>query len=415
MEPLGSRSRWMGGGLISARSGGFADLVGPGWGRWRGGWRARRRLEGRHGAWEMIEAGRPAVRWPTFGEAVEDLWSARIIRDLAPWALGWLGYQACAQLAGNLPARPDPEGGLSGMLLLEPEWVGRQVILRPGGAGVGAQLSSSLEKERFKEGVQRIRGHIADGTVYQVNLCRRFSVNRWDGGLQELFEAVAVSPVVPDYLSAFSWDGLSSGELVCASMELLVSRSQERLETRPIKGTRPRGSTPEEDVSLIRQLEADPKERAELAMIVDLERNDLGRVARTGSVVVEDPGRVRSWERIHHRVARVTASVSSEMPWQDIVAVMAPGGSVTGCPKHSAMSVIAGLEPVARGPFTGALGVIAGNGDLELALPIRTAWTSEGRLEMAAGCGIVWESDPEAEEAESRLKIGKWLEMVGVR
>ncbi|MEN8165406.1 MAG: chorismate-binding protein, partial [Acidobacteriota bacterium] len=104
---------------------------------------------------------------------------------------------------------------------------------------------------------------------------------------------------------------------------------------------------------------------------------------------------------------------SPETPWQDIVAVMAPGGSVTGCPKHSAMSVIAGLEPVDRGPFTGALGVIAGNGDLELALPIRTAWTSEGRLEMAAGCGIVWESDPAAEEAESRLKIGKWLELVG--
>ncbi len=400
--------------LTSAESGGFADLAGPGWGRWRGGWSARRRLEGRHGVWEMVEDGSPAARWPTLGEAVEDLWRTRTIRDQAPWAVGWLGYQACAQLGGNLPVRTDSEDTLSGMLLLEPENVGRQTSLRPGGACADARLSSSLGEERFKEGVQRIKDHIADGSVYQVNLCRRFTVNRWHGGLQRLFEAVAVGPAVPEYLSAFSWDGAWSGELVCASMELLVSRSRGRLETRPIKGTRPRGVTPEEDLCLIRQLETDPKEQAELAMIVDLERNDLGRVARTGSVVVEDPGRVRSWERVHHRVARVTASVSDETPWQDIVGVMAPGGSVTGCPKHAAMSVIAGLEPVSRGPFTGALGVIGGNGDFELALPIRTAWISEGRLEMAAGCGIVWESDPAAEEAESRLKIGKWLELVGV-
>jgi len=276
-------------------------------------------------------------------------------------------------------------------------------------------LRTSLNEEQFKEGVQAIRGHIVDGTVYQVNLCRRFTVDRWEGGLQRLFEVASTGAAVPGFLSAFSWDGVSPGELVCASMELLVSRRHDRVETRPIKGTRQRGATVEEDVSLIRQLESDPKERSELAMIVDLERNDLGRVARIGSVVVDDPGRVQSWERIHHRVARVTASVSAETPWQDIVSVMAPGGSVTGCPKESAMSVIAGLEPVSRGPFTGALGVIGGNGDLELALPIRTAWTADGRLEMAAGCGIVWESDPVAEEAESRLKIGKWLELVGSR
>jgi anthranilate/para-aminobenzoate synthase component I len=274
---------------------------------------------------------------------------------------------------------------------------------------------SSLNEDNFKDEVRRIRMLIAEGSVYQVSLCRRFTVEQWEGGLRQLFETALVGSVSPGYLSCFLWGWSSSGELGCASMELLVSRRGGFLETRPIKGTRPRGKTVADDLDMIRQLESDDKERAELAMIVDLERNDLGRVARTGSVVVDDPGRVWTWERIHHRVARITAEVPKATPWWEILAVMAPGGSVTGCPKEAAMAVITDMEPVARGPFTGALGVIAGNGDLELALPIRTVWTSGDRLEMGAGCGIVWESDPEAEEAESRLKIQKWLELTGAR
>lgn len=405
----------MRGGLTQAEDcSGRADLRGPGWGRWRGGWTSGLRLEGRQGLWELVGCDGSRTGWPTFDRAVEDLWPSRSVRDGKPWAVGWLGYQACATMAGSLPARTDPTHCLSGLLLLEPERQDDLTFLEPGQASADARLRSRPDDRSFREAVQRIKDFIAEGRVYQVNFCRRFTVDQWDGGLRPLFDAVAGGPGVPDYLSSFSWGGDSPGELVCASMELLVRKTGGRLETGPIKGTRPRGVTPEEDQFLVQQLEADPKENAELAMIVDLERNDLGRVARTGSVVVEDSGRVKSWERIHHRVARVTASVAAEVPWHDIVAVMAPGGSVTGCPKKAAMSVIADLEPLARGPFTGALGVIGGNGDLELALPIRTAWTSERRLEMAAGCGIVWESDPVAEEAESRLKIGKWLELVGI-
>ena len=411
MEASVFRFRSMGGDLKSAR--GRADLRGPGWGRWRGGWKACRRLEGRPGLWSVVESGRETIRWPTLAEAIEDLWRDRAIMDSAPWAVGWLAYEACAELGGGLPARRDPEASLVGVLLLEPEKAGPEPILRAGKPAGGSELKISLSEEQFKEGVHSIRESIACGTVYQVNLCRRFTVDRWDGGLGRFFEISSTGTVVPDYLSAFSWDGPHWGELVCASMELLVSRRGTRVETRPIKGTRPRGVAPDEDARLIQELESDPKEQAELAMIVDLERNDLGRIARTGSVVVEDPGRVCSWDHIHHRVARVKASVSAHRSWQDIVAAMAPGGSVTGCPKLSAMSVISRSEPVARGPFAGALGVITGAGDLELALPIRTAWTSGGRLEMGAGCGVVWESDPIAEEVESRLKVEKWLEVAG--
>jgi anthranilate/para-aminobenzoate synthase component I len=196
-------------------------------------------------------------------------------------------------------------------------------------------------------------------------------------------------------------------------MEMLLRRRGERLETAPIKGTRPRAEDSKEDRRLAMELASDPKERAELAMVIDLERNDLGRVARVGSVEVIDPGSVRSYASVHHLVGRVQARARPGLDWWELLAAMAPGGSVTGCPKHAAMTLIRELEPVQRGPFTGAFGVVAGNGDLEMALPIRTAWRVGTTVEFAAGCGIVWESDPKREEEESRLKVARWLDLVG--
>jgi anthranilate/para-aminobenzoate synthase component I len=148
-------------------------------------------------------------------------------------------------------------------------------------------------------------------------------------------------------------------------------------------------------------------------MIVDLERNDLGRVSETGSVRVADAGSVRTYPAVHHRVATVTGRMRPGLEWWDVLAAMAPGGSVTGCPKIAAMSVIAELEPLPRGPFAGALGMVDGRGDMEMALPIRSVWSVGDRVEFAAGCGVVWESDPGAEEAESRIKVARWLDVVG--
>jgi anthranilate/para-aminobenzoate synthase component I len=169
----------------------------------------------------------------------------------------------------------------------------------------------------------------------------------------------------------------------------------------------------EEDQRWAVELDTDPKERAELAMVVDLERNDLGRISDTGTVVVSDPGSVHAFAAVHHRVARVTGRARQGLEWWELLAAVSPGGSVTGCPKRAAMSVIAELEPIPRGPFAGALGVVAGNGDFEMALPIRTAWRLGSTLELAAGCGVVWQSKPAAEEEESRLKVARWLDLVG--
>jgi anthranilate/para-aminobenzoate synthase component I len=267
----------------------------------------------------------------------------------------------------------------------------------------------SLDATAFRESVAVIRETIAAGDVYQATLSRRMTVDGWSGPLDAFVEAACIGGV-PDYLARFHFP---EGELVTASMELLLHRRGAHIETGPIKGTRGRDRSEDRDRELAAELDADPKERAELAMIVDLERNDLGRVSEIGSVRLADAGSVRTYPAVHHRVARVTGRMRPGLEWWDVLAAVAPGGSVTGCPKIAAMSVIAGLEPLPRGPFAGALGVVDGNGDLEMALPIRSVWSVGDRLEFAAGCGVVWESDPGAEEAESRIKVARWLALVG--
>jgi len=386
-----------------------AELLGRGWGRWRGGWRSARRLLVRAGRWTLEDTGRQVGRWDNLADALTDVWPDRGARGSSPWAVGFIGYEEAARMAGELPTRARSDSAPAGLFLLEPEPVSAPT---PAGGWFGRAFGGakwSLDAASFRKGVEEIRERIAAGDVYQVNLCRRLTVEGWQGSLRVLAE-VASDGGVPDYLARIDLD---RGELLCASMEMLLRRRGVELETRPIKGTRPRGATVEEDRRWAAELDADPKERAELAMVVDLERNDLGRISETGTVVVSDPGSVHAFAAVHHRVARVTGRARQGLEWWELLAAVVPGGSVTGCPKRAAMSVIAEFEPIPRGPFTGALGVVAGNGDLEMALPIRTAWRLGSTLELAAGCGIVWQSEPVAEEEESRLKVARWLDLVG--
>ncbi len=391
------------------RQGLSAELLGPGWEPWNGRWEAYRRLVGRGSIWVDEDHGREVARWPDLEAALRALWPSRSVRNHAPWAVGWLGYEACAGFAGGLPAHPGDGGLPAGVLLIEPRRLQTVPIADAAPVGGPTQNRWSLDAAAFRSSVARIRASIAAGDVYQATLSRRMTVVGWPGSLGAFVEASCVGGI-PDYLARFHFP---EGELVTASMELLLRRRGAELETRPIKGTRRRDRSEAQDRGLAAELDADPKERAELAMIVDLERNDLGRVCEPGSVRVADAGSVRSYPAVHHRVARVTGSMRSGLEWWDALAAVAPGGSVTGCPKIAAMSLIAELEPLPRGPFAGALGVIDGRGDLEMALPIRSVWSVGGRLEFAAGCGVVWESDPAAEEAESRIKVSRWLGLVG--
>ena len=355
----------------------------------------------------LEENGREVLHWSNLSAALRALWLRRTIRDSAPWAVGYFGYEACAGFAGGLPVHGDHDVFPGGVLLVEPRSFRADPVVATAPPGVATGVWS-LDDSKFRQSVAVIRERIAAGEVYQVNLSRRMTVDGISGGLDGLFQASCVGGV-PDYLARFDFDEC---QLLTASMELLLRRRGPELETHPIKGTRPRGGTDAEDRALAVELDADEKERAELAMIVDLERNDLGRVCEAGSVRVADSGSVRTYPAIHHRVARVTGRLRRGLEWWDALGAVVPGGSVTGCPKIAAMAVIAELEPLPRGPFTGCLGVICGNGDMEMALPIRSAWSANGGLEFAAGCGIVWESDPVAEELESRIKLARWLEML---
>ncbi len=387
----------------------WAELLGGGWGAWRGAWRSDRLLINRAGSWVLEEGGRESDRWPDLRDALSALWPRRLVRDNSPWALGWIGYEEAALLAGRMPARDGGDTAPAGRLLLEPEPAPTAEDAGNSAAGPPGVPSWSLDGEAYRAGVVAVRERIAAGDVYQVNLCRRLTV---EGTTRSLgpFAAAAARGGVPDYLARFHFDG---GELLCASMELLLRRRGEILETSPIKGTRPRGESVEEERHLAEELASDPKERAELAMVIDLERNDLGQVSRIGSVEVIDRGTVHTYATVHHLVGRVRGRARADLEWWEMLAAVVPGGSVTGCPKYAAMTVIRELEPVRRGPFTGAFGVVTGAGDMEMALPIRTAWRVGSTLEFAAGCGIVWESIPEIEERECLLKIARWLELVG--
>ncbi|MCZ6596277.1 MAG: anthranilate synthase component I family protein, partial [Planctomycetota bacterium] len=212
---------------------------------------------------------------------------------------------------------------------------------------------------------------------------------RWEGPA-----APGESPAVPG----------GGGALLSTSPELLLELDGNMARTRPIKGTAPRGATPEEDESNARALLASEKDRAELAMIVDLERNDLGRVAETGTVRVENLPRIESYATVHHLMADVIARPRADVDAVDALAALFPGGSVTGAPKLRAMERIAELEGEGRGFFTGSLGMLDTRGRAVFNILIRTMLWRPGEVSFRVGGGITWSSDPAAEDRETLAK-----------
>jgi para-aminobenzoate synthetase component I len=248
--------------------------------------------------------------------------------------------------------------------------------------------------------VERIRDYLAAGDVYQVNLARRHVARiTAPGDALALYRALAEVAPAP-YGALLEADGVT---VISGSPERFLASSGDRIETRPIKGTRPRTPGGAEELA------AADKDAAEHLMIVDLERNDLGRVAETGTVSVDELGYVVELPALYHKVSRVSAKPRAGLGYGELLRAMFPGGSITGAPKVRAMQLIDELEPARRGPYCGAFGYFGANGAFDLAIAIRIGVLVGHELRVHVGGGIVTDSDAAAELAETEVKAAGWV------
>ncbi len=269
-------------------------------------------------------------------------------------------------------------------------------------------LESNFTADEYRAAVERVREYILDGDVYQVNLSQRFTAPFSGDAFAVAARLRSISPAPHGAIVA-----APEFTLLSASPESFLEKRGDVVVTRPIKGTRPRGADAADDERLIADLRGATKDGAELAMIVDLERNDLGRVARFGSVEVVEAGRIERHPTVLHKVATVRARLADGVGGEDLLRATFPGGSITGCPKIRAMGVIEELERVRRGVFTGAIGFLGFGGDLSLNIAIRTLVHEAGRIHFHVGGGIVLDSIPDAEYRETLVKGGALARALG--
>ncbi|MHB1306762.1 MAG: anthranilate synthase component I family protein [Limisphaerales bacterium] len=276
-----------------------------------------------------------------------------------------------------------------------------QMPQRPSGGApsVHPTVWSNLGRDDFLRRIEAAQEYIRRGDIYQVNLSQRLASGPVDSPW-ELFERLCgVSPVP---FSAFY--ASSDHAIASTSPELFLRLNGTLAQTRPIKGTRARSADPGEDLRLARELGASPKERAELLMITDLLRNDLGKVAEYGSVTVPELRRLEAYAHVQHLVSTIEGRLRPEVNHVAALAACFPGGSITGAPKVRAMEIIDELEPVSRGPYTGCLGYLGFNRESQLSILIRTAVCTARGTWFNVGAGIVADSDPVAEYEETLIK-----------
>jgi 4-amino-4-deoxychorismate synthase (2-amino-4-deoxychorismate-forming) component I len=378
-----------------------------------------------------------------FLAALDAAWqSQRIQRDEPRWPFrgGWallLGYELAAQVEPVLHL-PRAQGGLPTALALRcPAAVLRDhvtgeciVVAEPGHAGMletiltdtgnaaaleplpaweGPRSIEEDEPQRYTAGVNRVLEYLAAGDVFQVNLSRSWRAN-FDQALEPaaLFQRLRENNPAP-FAGVFAQRNWA---VVSSSPERLVSVRGDLVETRPIAGTRARFAG-DDDAERIRELVGHPKERAEHVMLIDLERNDLGRVCTPGSVEVDELMTVESYAHVHHIVSNVRGRLRENATPGEVIRAVFPGGTITGCPKVRCMQIIAELEGEGRGAYTGAMGWLNRDGDLDLNILIRSAEVEGDTLRFRTGAGIVADSDPQRELEETRAKARGMLRALG--
>ena len=270
-----------------------------------------------------------------------------------------------------------------------------------------SHFRSNFKRGDFEEAVRKAKEYIAAGDVIQVVLSQRFSGDAAgdDFALYRNLRSINPSPYM-FYLN------FGQTRLIGSSPEILVRLTDGKIELRPIAGTRPRGKTPEEDLELERDLMADPKERAEHIMLVDLGRNDVGKVATPGSVTVPRLMDVERYSHVMHIVSRVEGVLKSGMDAFDLFMAAFPAGTVSGAPKIRAMEIISELEPTPRGPYAGTVGYFGFNGNMDFCITIRTITRMGSRLAIQVGAGIVADSSPEGEYEETLRKADAMFKAV---
>lgn len=256
------------------------------------------------------------------------------------------------------------------------------------------------DPQRYLRGVERALEYIRAGDVFQVNLSRAWRASLAAGDYAEVYRRLRMRNPAP-FAGLATWSDMA---VLSSSPERLVRKRGERVDTRPIAGTRARSASISEDAEMSHTLMAHPKERAEHVMLVDLERNDLGRVCLPGTVEVDELMVLESYAHVHHIVSNVCGRVRVDTTPGQIMRAVFPGGTITGCPKVRCMEIIAELEETGRGPYTGAMGYLNRDGDFDLNILIRTIWCERGKLGLRAGAGIVADSVPERELEETRAK-----------
>jgi anthranilate synthase component 1 len=272
---------------------------------------------------------------------------------------------------------------------------------------IGVESIEEDDPRHFLDGVARIHEYLRAGDTFQVNLSREWRASCARGArAADIYARLRRSNPAP-FAGLLQWNGCS---VISSSPERLVEVRNGIAQTRPIAGTRPRS---DDDASRIRDLIANPKERAEHVMLIDLERNDLGRVCEPGSVHVDEMMSVESYAHVHHIVSNVRGKLRQDISPGDVIRAVFPGGTITGCPKVRCMEIIAELEGSGRGAYTGALGYLDRSGDMDLNILIRTFTLCGDRLRFRAGAGIVADSEAERELDETRAKAQGLLRALG--
>ncbi len=368
-----------------------------------------------------------------FLDALDDWWrSERIEQSDSEWPFsgGWflyLGYELAAEIEPSLnlevdPIMPTAFAVRCDAALVRDHKSGQCHFIAEAGSkfsvrGVHEDISAAArlseiistesqlvvteeEPQEFLDAVRKAKSYISAGDIYQSNLSRGWLATCDDVDANRLYQSLCRANPGP-FAGLVYWQGVS---VVSSSPERLLSIRDGVASTRPIAGTRPRSDDAATDQRLLDELISDPKERAEHVMLIDLERNDLGRICEAGSVQVDEMMIIESYAHVHHIVSNVQGKVRDDVTPGAAIGAVFPGGTITGCPKVRCMEIISELESGARGAYTGSFGYLNRDGSLDLNILIRTIVVRENTVTFRAGSGIVADSQPDAELDETRAK-----------